>query len=399
VPATQPIQSPLIQALSSPDPRDRRHAASELLKLGELARPMLEQLLTQSTDIDVVTRAKAMLAQLDEDRTIGPSYITLHVKDAPAREVAAALSKQAFAPLRVFPDNLWDDNSIPKVTLDVDHQPFWTVMQQFAAQTGLDLQPYNDGTRLMRGMMRPRGPEVIDGPFLIVATVISRSEMVQLGPNGGEHSDFSMQMMAFAEPKIVSIQGGTMLDIKEAVDDAGNSLVGNAAERRMFSFGGMGTWQLAARLNWPQHPGKRIKKIVCTTSFTIQTKSQKFEIDDILRAKEKTEILGGTQISFAGIVKNGDIWELKLSTNTPNPFQQLMQDRLQLLDADGHTLDRRGMNEMRTNNQASYKLLFAGGRGNDGNPVGEPSRFVWEVPLESKAVPVQFEFDDLPMPD
>ena len=56
------------------------------------------------------------------------------------------------------------------------------------------------------------------------------------------------------------------------------------------------------------------------------------------------------------------------------------------------------MNEMRTNNQAVYKLLFASGRNNDGSAVGDPSRFVWEVPLESKAVPVSFEFDDLPMP-
>jgi hypothetical protein len=398
-PATQPAPSPLIQSLSSADAHDRQRAAAELVKLGEPARTMLAQLLTQTTDLDVITRVNAIIAQLDEDRMTGPSYITLHVKDAPAKDVAEALGKQAFATLRAFPENLWDDNTIPKVTLDLDHQPFWTAMRQFTAQTGLDLQPYNDGPRLMRGIVRAHGCEVIDGPFLIVATQVARSETVQLGVNGARRSDFSMQMTAFAEPKIVAVQGGTMLDINEAVDDAGNSLVGNPAERRMFSFGGVGTWQLFARLAWPQHPGKRIKKIACSTSFTIQTKSQQFEIDDIINAKAKTQILGGTQISFDGISKNGDLWELRLSTNTPNPFQQLMQDRLKLTDAQGHQLDRRGMNESRTNNQATYKLLFAAGRANDGSAVGDPARFVWEIPLETKAIPVKFEFDDLPMPD
>lgn len=419
VPTTGPSPSPLIQALSSPDPRDRRHAAAELIKLGEAARPMVEQLLKQTTDLDIVTRAQSILAQLDEDRMIGPSYITLHVKDAPAREVAEALGRQAFAPLRVFPDNLWDDKTIPKVSLDVDHQPFWTVMRQFSTQTGLDLQPYPpDGPRLMRGMGRPSGAEVVVGPFLIVATQISRMQMVQLGPNGGRHSDFSMQMTAFAEPKIIAIQGqgniggfdarlrlriadqgGTVLDVKEAVDDAGNSLVGNAATRRTAFFGGFnGAWQLFAPLNWPQHPGKRIKRIVCDASFTIQTKSQRIQVDNVLTAQGHSQKFGDAQISFNGISKNGGNWELHLTITSANSFYQLIQQRLQLLDADGHPLDRRGMFQNRTGNTDTYRLLFAAGHRNDGSAVGDPSRFIWDLPSESKAVPVRFEFDDLPMP-
>ena len=156
-PATAPAPNPLIDALSSPDPRDRRHAAEDLLKLGESARPLLENLLKQTTDLDVITRANATLAQLDENRMIGPSYVTLHFKNVPARDVAEALGQQAFAPLRVFPENLWDDPAIPKVTIDVDHQPFWTAMRQFTEQTGLDLNPYADGVRLMRRSGDPAG--------------------------------------------------------------------------------------------------------------------------------------------------------------------------------------------------------------------------------------------------
>jgi len=398
-PTTAPLGADLIDALSSPDPRARRHAAEDLLKLGEAARPLLEQLLKQTQDLDVITRAQATLAQLTENRVIGPSYVTLHVKDAPAREVAQELARQGFAPLRPFPENLWDDPSIPKVTMDVDGQPFWTAMRRFTEQTGLDLQPYIDGVRLMRGMGRSSGVAVVHGPFLIVAQQISRTQMVQLGPHGGQHSEFALQMVAYPEPKLVVVQGGTTIEIKEAVDDAGNSLVGGAAERRIYSMGNSGAWQLYARLNWPAHPGKRIVRLICATTFTLQTKSQKLEIPDILNAKEQTQTLGGTEVTFHGLSKVGDNWELKISSGNGVLFQEMMQNRLQLLDANDNPLQRRGMSGQGNGQQMTFKLLFGASRRADGQPSGDPARFIWEVPLESKAVPVQFEFDDLPMPN
>jgi hypothetical protein len=398
-PTTRPVGADLIDALSSPDPRARRHAAEDLLKLGESARPLLEDLLKETKDLDVITRAQATLAQLAENRMIGPSYITLHFKNAPAREVAQELGRQAFAPLRPFPENLWDDPGIPKVTIDVERQPFWKAMRQFTEQTGLDLQPYVDGMRLMRGMGRSSGVAVVQGPFLIVAQQISRMQVVQLGPHGGQHSEFSMQMVAYPEPKIVAVQGGTTMEIKEAVDDAGNSLVGGTADRRMFSMGNSGAWQLYARLNWPPHPGKRIVRLVCATTFTLQTKSQKLEIPDVLNAKEQTHTLGGTEVTFHGLTKAEDNWELKISAGNGVPFQQLMQNRLQLLDADGNALERRGMSGQGNGEQMIFKLLFGASRRADGKLAGSPDRLIWEVPLESKSVPVQFEFDDLPMPN
>lgn len=397
-PATLPA-NPLIDALSSPEPRDRRHAAEELLKLGESARPLLENLLKQTKDLDVITRVNATLAQIDENRTIGASYVTLHFKDAPARAVAEALGQQAFAPLRVFPDNLWDDQSVPKVTIDVDHQPFWTAMRQFTEQTGLDLNPYTDGLRLMRGIGRSGGVAVVRGPFLIVATQISRMQTMQLGPHGSAHSEFSLQMTALPEPKIVIVQGGTVLEIKEAVDDAGNSLVTGAAERRVFAMGNSGAWQLFARLNWPEHPGKKIARFVCATTFTLQTKSQKLDIPDILTAKESTRTFGGSEISFKGVSKSGENWEVKLSTSARMPYLELMQNRLQLLDADGRPLDHRGMSAQGDGDKMTLKLLFGPARRADGALTKEPARLVWEVPVESKGVPVQFEFDNLPMPN
>ena len=47
----------------------------------------------------------------------------------------------------------------------------------------------------------------------------------------------------------------------------------------------------------------------------------------------------------------------------------------------------------------TFKLLFGTARRADGGQTKDPARLVWEVPVESKGVPVQFEFDNLPMPN
>jgi hypothetical protein len=62
-------------------------------------------------------------------------------------------------------------------------------------------------------------------------------------------------------------------------------------------------------------------------------------------------------------------------------------------------MERRGMSGQGDGERMTFKLLFGPSRRSDGRLTGEPDHLSWEVPLESKAVPVKFEFDDLPMPD
>jgi hypothetical protein len=252
----------------------------------------------------------------------------------------------------------------------------------------------------MRVAGRPAGIAVVRGPFLIVANQISRSQSIELGLNGAERSDFSVQMCIYPEPKIVVVRGNGLLQIQEAVDDNGNSLLSPLAERSPVFAGGQMGIPIDARLNWPKNPGKRIVRLVCSTTFELQTKSQKLEIPDILNARAQTQSLGGSLISFKGIHKNGELWELQLSGSTAAPLQQMMlQNRLQLLDAQGRPLERRGMSGQGAGNQMNFQLLFAAPLRPGSGQTGDPSKLIWDVPVETKPVPVQFEFRDLPMPN
>ena len=172
--------------------------------MGEAARPIIHELLSRALpDAETRTRLEAALAQIDENRVIGASFITMHLKDATPRSVFEELSRQCYADLQPFPPNLFDQGGSPKVTIDIDRRPFWTAMNQIADKTGIDLQQYNEGIRLMRGGFRMNSPySTVQGPFLIVATQITRTQTEMLANGGGASSDFSMQMMAYSEPKL-----------------------------------------------------------------------------------------------------------------------------------------------------------------------------------------------------
>jgi hypothetical protein len=401
-PATEPAFPPavalLIGSLSGPDQKQRRHAQEQLIQIGEPARPALMQLARQSTDLDAATRAQAALAQIDENRVSGPSFVTLHVHNAEARSVITDLFHQAFATPRVFPDDLWDEGVMPRVTIDADHQPFWTVMQSISDQTGLFLQPYAEGMRLMRNGMRS-GISTVVGPFLISATQITRMQSIQLGRNPNQQSEFSIQMMVWPEPKLVVIQGGGTMEIEEAVDDNGNSLVMAAAgQRRMFIGGGPGFFQMFARLNWPAHPGTRIVRLVGKTNFTVQTRSQKFQIDNVLTAKEQTQVLGGATIRFDGAHKIGEMYEVALSTSNAPLFQQMFRGNIELQDEQGNTLEHRGSSAQGNGSEMTFRMQFAPIRQSDGGATESPQRLTWEVPVETKTIAVPFHFENLPMP-
>src|SRR3954464_631927 len=85
-PSTDEIQA-LVKQLSNDNYQKRQAAQDQLVRFGAGARPFLEQLLKESNDPEARTRAEAALQQMDEDKSAGPSLITIHAKDAPVENV------------------------------------------------------------------------------------------------------------------------------------------------------------------------------------------------------------------------------------------------------------------------------------------------------------------------
>ena len=91
--ATEPVDyEALAKQLSSTDWRERRNARETLIRLGDDAKSLLETLIQSAADEETRHQAQEALLQIEQNRTLGPSYITLHVKDARPEEVFAEIS-------------------------------------------------------------------------------------------------------------------------------------------------------------------------------------------------------------------------------------------------------------------------------------------------------------------
>jgi hypothetical protein len=414
-PATQPATAEfgdpqdLLKQLSSPDWHVRRQAGDRLARGGEDAKPFIRDLIQRATDDEARKNALAALARIDELRQVGPSFITLHVKNASAATVFAELSRQCFSPLPTLPENLWAESGFPKITLNVDRQPFWKVAPQLCQKLGVDFRPMPNGMRLMRsGGMQTDGIVKIEGPFLVVANQITYSRTRSLVAGRAEQTQFGMNFSVYCEPKLIVLRSSGMIQVDQAVDDHGNSMVPANDQitrgRNGFGFGG---WNMYAPLKYPKsNPGTRIAKLRGSTTFVIQTASQTIEIRDLASLGQTVKVIAGMQVTFEDMKKNGDIWRLRFRVAQPNfggpEWQQLIdgaQNRLQVLDADGNPLDHRGMSTSSNNATIDLALDFARGNRPDGRVIGEPVRLVWVVPTKTREISLPIEFDDLPMFD
>jgi len=402
----QQIQT-LLKQLSSDSFKTRQQAQEQLVGLGDDSRPIVAELLRRASDAEARSRLQEVTSQIDENRAIGASLITMHVSDVTPDVIFQTLSKQCYTELRPFPDNLWQQQPWPRVSLDIDHQPFWSAMQTIAAKTGADIQPVNDGVRIARTVgvpPRSAGPSVVHGPFMVVATQINRTQTIALGVQaGGTRSDFSLQMAVYAEPKIRILPQNFAVRIDAATDDLGNNLIALGAPISPFYGGGGGVWNLYAPLRYPDHPGSRITLFRGQTAFLLQTQSQRLEVTNLLRVRQFSRVIGGIPITVFETKKTAPhTFDLRLTVYRDptdvrwNYIQQTINQRLKAYDFAGQSMPIRGMSSRgdAANNQMEFTLTLVG---ND-LPTGEPSRLDWEIPTETRLTTVPFEFKDLPMP-
>src|SRR5690349_14721897 len=237
-PATQgsPETEALIRQLSADDFHQRQAAQDQLVSMGDAARERLQRAAHEAADEETRTRAEAALAQIAENSTVGPSYITLHLKDAPPAELFKQLSRQCGVSLDSSKPDFWDNKKIPSaVSIDIDRQPFWNAMQQITELTGIELRPEDGGMKLNAGKQADAvGERYVTGPFLIVANSIMRNRVVMLGNNGAggkgnvgpaPSSTFMIAMTAFAEPKMRVLGSTAVARLDQAIDENGNSLM------------------------------------------------------------------------------------------------------------------------------------------------------------------------------
>ena len=415
---TQPAPAPaldaidaLITQLGDPDWHRREAAQERLVLMGREAQPNLERASNESPDPEIRERAAAALATIAANAETGPSIITIRGEDIPLREVFKQLSEQAGVALETYPPDVLEQQRNAKVSLDIDHQPFWEAMRQITEKTGYALQQWdNTGVKLMQGGPQTEGVSVVSGAYVVSAVRVSRSRSVELGGAQNAYEDFNVQLTARAEPKLRLLRVGYAPNLEEATDEHGNSLLPDAHAQPPggYAIAPAGVWQFPARLHAPPDVGRRIARLKGSIDVAVQTRYEQLEVPDIVSARSVNKVAGGVRFVIKELRRTGETWTLDLLVRpdgAPLPeaeWERLLQilptADIKLLDGRGEVFQRTGSSTSGGPEQVEMTIEFTPRAWGHDRKLGEPSKLVWTVPTETRDVSVPFEFRDLPMP-
>ena len=415
LPATRPAAEveQLIVQLNDDNWRVRQAAQDKLVAIGDPIAARIEQLLEETPEEEVRTRAAAILRQVETHSRLAPTPITLHLKDATPKQAIEQLSQQAKVEIAVWPDWIWKQAQ-GNITIDADRQPFWVVLNQVCDQAGLSVQTHGGSSKITIHSGRnnwSRRPRDVQGCFITTAENATRNHHVDFGAPENINSSFSLNLRVLVDPKLRVLRAAYTPEVMTAKDENGNSLIRGGFARgedyRSASWGATWSWDFSVPLVHAPETGKKIALLKGTLRFLVQEKSDVWEIPDIASVKNAERIIPIGKYIVQELKKNGkENYELKIAIEHDRNIvthQNMLTDwsglqaAIRLVDAEGRSYQTSGGGGGGGDGKLQYNLHFFA-RNDAGQTPGDPVKLIWEIPTSTKEMEVPFEFRDLPIP-
>ncbi|MEI8195048.1 MAG: hypothetical protein WCI73_03980 [Phycisphaerae bacterium] len=409
----------LLPQLAADDFAVREEASKQLNDLGVAALPILRQRLTSISDAETKTRVGSLIEKLEEAAALSPTLVTLELKDAGIHDAVEALAKVVSFPIKAWPERGFGGNDNRGVTLQVDKQPFWFVIQKISDQT--PIRPMNmggnrKGLTLQINNAFPRRV-VFSGAFAVAATSIDRQYRADLNkePGGDETSkSFAISLATFSDPRLRVLRQPSRAVLTQAVDEKGNSLIpeGNVTgDLTNENSWGYCETSFSVPLRYPEAPGATLKSLKGELHAIVQTRTAAVDFAD-LSAKNVGKKLEGMEVTFESFTTTNPTSfavkvKLRPGTMAKAMWQSIYQNNRQLLtvnllDAQDKPVgENGGANGGGWDKEVSYQYNFnvqdeSGGRNKPS--FGPPAKLRLEIATRQKDVTIPFEFKDLPIP-
>jgi hypothetical protein len=349
-------------------------------------------------------------AAVEPTTRLAVTLINFHLKQAEPEDVFDELARQGGVKFSTG-GIMWDQGSL-QVAKDVDFtdRPFWSAVREACAMWDLSVQPnYDSGRRItlfsarhVHGGGEQKSPVCETDGFVIEAISFNHQQSVNYSEPESPHNFCSLQLRVYIDPALRVQSFSPYVKTDQAVDDAGNSMMEDKNFITNYDASPIRSlvYDCGVFLKYPQNAGKKIARLRGCLQLRVGEKMDSMTVDKPLEAAETSKTFGDTTVTFHSLKKMAEGKTYRLSVSVSNDaFDQVagirnfLQTRAQLLDDKGR----------------AFKFAGGGGGGEEFNAnyirnagedaaVGEPAKWVIELPSQTHKVRVPFEFKDLPLP-
>ncbi len=346
-----------------------------------------------------------------------PTRISLHLKEATSQAAFEAIARQAGLKM----GNGSTFNSTAPLTVDYDSLPFWKAVAQTPLKMAFMRFARLDETSF-------DGPQADHGYFDVgrsfsvheLATIfVSRIDHLHTQAVG-EVTDISEPKRTIwltgcigLDPKLPTLQSAITVELSEAVDEQGQSLLFNAPRRFLTSYPATGRTEFVVPLDYPPNVGKRIARLKGTLKFPIVLKTEKWNVPDVyapdifntvqgqngpetyrvMAEKPKTQKNGAYEFMRAQPLKIAIERPLKAPPGIAKWNASIFAPLFHTLEGKQFSpqlpLQMAG-NVLEVSAHRSYRSsIYAG---------VELKAFSLDIPLEVREAQIAFELTDLPLP-
>jgi len=341
----------------------------------------------------------------------GVTLINLHLKQAVAQDVFDELARQADVKFTTN-GNIWDQDSlqIPK-DVNFTNRPFWSAVWEACGLWNLSIQQnYNIdlarrimlfSTGQMPGGDMPKLPIYETDGFVIQALSFSRQQSVNYSQPQGATNYCNVQLRVYIDPALRVQSFNSTARTDQAVDDAGNSMKVDVNSRMPFVSGSPPRsllYDCNVPLKYPDNAGKKIAHLKGSLQLRVADKMDSLTVDKPLAAAETSKTIGNLTVTFHSLKKMAESnYQLSVSFDGnalgSDTVWQLLQNNAQLIDDTGRQFHEVGG----SGTWNKYTVNYVRNAGED-PPIGDPAKWVIELPSKAHTMRVPFEFNDLPLP-
>jgi len=348
------------------------------------------------------------------DEAFTPTLVTLHVKNAAPQAVILNLATQTGVKINTS-TGIWQ-NANGSVTLDVDRQPFWSVVLQVCKQAGLTVSGSWDSDIILNNAQDNEmdRPYKVEKQFVVIAKDAIRTHAVDYGAPADVQTSFNIHFDFLADPHLHVLSASPMPQVLSVRDDKGHVLTVPDQEASPFppsSFHPNFLWNCTLPLKYRADIGKTMS-IKALMLFQVVQRIDSWQIPNILTARNVSRVFSGGTYVVRDIQKSGvDSYLLTITVNyDPSQFQDHENDNplisfdgiskaITLLDAKGRAWSSGGgMPDKGGIGKQIYRFVFRPFAVFQDDLPGPPATLVWKIPAETRQITVPVEFDKLVIP-